>query len=174
VRLNCAHAISEINNYGFYIERRPEGQSGFTELTNAFIPGHGTTLEPQSYSYTDMSATPGVWYYRLRQVDLDGSVNYTDAVKADVVVTGVTETAPCSLRSRRTNPNPFNPVPEIQISVDNDRPSRLGCVQHARPEKSPASSMALLKLEVPTVVQFDAARLASGVYLYRLAGGRES
>ena len=52
--------ISEVNNYGFYVERRSDGESAFTELAHVFIPGHGTTLSPQHYSYADNTVTPGV------------------------------------------------------------------------------------------------------------------
>ena len=58
----------EINNYGFYVQRGGE-LGNLTDAEEGFVPGHNTTVEPQSYSWTDKSPAR---YYRLRQVDMDG------------------------------------------------------------------------------------------------------
>jgi hypothetical protein len=42
------------------------------------VKGHGTTIEPQEYGFTDNGLTPGTHYYRLKQVDFDGSYEYSD------------------------------------------------------------------------------------------------
>jgi hypothetical protein len=76
--------LSEVNNYGFFIQRRREGEAHFTELTNVFIPGHGTTPEPQYYTFTDRRPGGGVWFYRLKQMDLDGTTHLTDPVTVRV------------------------------------------------------------------------------------------
>ena len=65
--------ISETNNYGFWVVR------DLNEVPNSFIPGHGTTLEPQDYTYTDHPSYKA-HAYRLKQVDLDGTVTYSEAV----------------------------------------------------------------------------------------------
>lgn len=75
VRLNWT-IMRETNNHGFEVERKRKGYTKFQTLRNSFVPGHGTTIEPQAYSYTDTTATIGSWHYRLRQIDLDGTVHY--------------------------------------------------------------------------------------------------
>lgn len=70
---------SETNNAFFAIERSPAG-SRFEEI--AQIPGAGTTSEVHEYSYTDpnpLLSHPSslIFYYRLRQVDHDGSYEYS-------------------------------------------------------------------------------------------------
>ena len=66
--------LSELNNYGFFVERQG---SGFI----AFVPGHGTTNEPHSYAYLDTVARGIVSIaYRLKQMDLDGSVWFSQLV----------------------------------------------------------------------------------------------
>ncbi|MCF8244246.1 MAG: BspA family leucine-rich repeat surface protein, partial [Saprospiraceae bacterium] len=66
---------SELNNEGFDIERSSDGRNW---ETLSFVPGHGTTQAEQSYAYTDEQPLPGVNYYRLRQVDFDGKMEYSD------------------------------------------------------------------------------------------------
>ncbi|MEO8168626.1 MAG: hypothetical protein ABI623_10280, partial [bacterium] len=79
VRLDWATA-SEINNYGFEVQKKSNAQAEFLTVENSFIPGHGTTIEPHSYSFTDTLATPGRWTYRLKQIDLDGTLHYSGEV----------------------------------------------------------------------------------------------
>ncbi len=64
---------TEINNDYMAIERSADGRH-FEEI--GWLPGAGTTYEPQSYQMWDKSPLSGVNYYRLRQVDFDGTVTY--------------------------------------------------------------------------------------------------
>lgn len=84
--------ISETNNYGFYVERRDPDDSTFVEVAHSFMPGAGTTLEQQNYSFIDSTVRyTGIYYYRLRQVDLDASVHYSSVVVVNVSITGMNE-----------------------------------------------------------------------------------
>ncbi len=77
---------SEINNNGFEIQRSTDG-TAFSAL--GFVPGAGTTPETRQYAFLDEEAAQipgGVAYYRLRQLDYDGSSNFSDAIS--VVVPG--------------------------------------------------------------------------------------
>jgi hypothetical protein len=67
---------SELNNQGFYIERMLENETEFTEV--GWIDGFGTTSEITDYQFTDDNAFTGLSYYRLRQIDFDGTTSYTD------------------------------------------------------------------------------------------------
>ena len=160
--------VSEVNNYGFYVERRSDGESAFTELAHVFIPGHGTTLSPQHYSYADNTVTPGVWWYRLRQVDLDGTVHYTDAVRA-TLITGVAEAAPREFVLLHNYPNPFNPSTNIKYALPHASHITLTVF----------NTLGQIVRELVNgelragyhEVQFDAAGLTSGVYFYRMRAG---
>ncbi len=72
---------SELNNAGFHLQRSPDGKN-WQDL--AFLPGHGTTHEAQSYTYTDERPLPGLNYYRLRQVDYDGAFEYSKVVSVEM------------------------------------------------------------------------------------------
>ncbi len=71
--------LSEQNNYGFFVQKSQNETSGFTDIPGSFVAGHGTTNDPHEYSWIDTSTSPGQWYYRLKQMDFDGTLHYTDA-----------------------------------------------------------------------------------------------
>lgn len=109
---------SEVNNYGFYAERRRDNEVTFMEIPHSFIPGHGTTLERQYYSFVDSTITlPGTYHYRLRQHDLDGSIHYSHSISIHTEVTFVQGVSPHEFRLFQNYPNPFNPSTEIQFSI---------------------------------------------------------
>jgi hypothetical protein len=159
---------TETNNYGFYVERKAEGEANFTELPNSFVKGAGTTLEEQHYSWTDKEVTPGTYYYRLRQADLNGDFAYSHEIR--VVVSGVVgvwdDGLPLEFKLLQNFPNPFNPVTEIRYAIKD-----AGFVV--------LKVYNVLGQEVATLVNeqkqpgryaanFDAGKLASGMYVYRL------
>ena len=161
---------TEVNNYGFYVQRRLAGDTEFTEVPNSFVPGHGTTIEPHSYSYTDSSASQGLWWYRLRQVDTDGPEHYTSAVQVEVVA-GVIEQAPRTFALLQNYPNPFNPETEIKFSVETRSHTTL------RLYNTLGQLVASLFEGIADPGQFYRVTvgrthaLASGMYFYRLDAG---
>jgi hypothetical protein len=164
--------ISEINNYGFYIQRRAENDNAFADIPESFVAGHGTTLEPQSYSYTDYSVLPGTWYYRLRQVDLDGAVHFSDELRTELL-TSVVESAPRQFALEQNYPNPFNPSTEIKFSVE--------ATDHAtvRVYNMLGQHIATLFEGVAEAgryyrVRFEGTGLSSGIYLYSLQSGSKT
>ncbi len=73
---------SEINNAGFEVER---SENGKTFKAISFVEGKGTTAETNRYSFTDATAQKGKnYYYRLKQVDFDGSFEYSKVVTAQI------------------------------------------------------------------------------------------
>jgi hypothetical protein len=158
--------ISELNNYGFFVERREESEPAFSELPNVFIPGHGTTNEPHDYSYVDATVSHGNWQYRLRQVDLDGTLHYTEPISVSVL-TGVNGNAlPTVSQLFQNYPNPFNPSTMIRFTL-------------AQPGQTILRVFDVLGREVATLVnekkaagqhavEWLPANLPSGVYYCRL------
>lgn len=64
---------SELNNDYMAVERSADGIT-FDEIGR--VAGQGTTYQAQSYSFLDAFPLPGINYYRLRQVDFDGTMAY--------------------------------------------------------------------------------------------------
>jgi|GEM_PF-2799177 len=101
---------SETNNFGFEIQRKSTSQD-FKKV--GFVPGHGTTTSLHQYSYTDAELPEGSYYYRLKQMDHDGSFEISE-VKSVVLST------PSDYALEQNFPNPFNAetVLRYQISPD--------------------------------------------------------
>lgn len=76
---------SEINNDYFILERSVDAKS-YEEL--AIITGNGTTNKTIVYDYTDVTPYGGTSYYRLTQVDYDGTFKVYEPVKVEVALTG--------------------------------------------------------------------------------------
>lgn len=73
---------TEINNEGFEIQRS-EDNSSFSTIE--FVRGAGTSDVAQNYAYDDYEVTAGKqYYYRLKQIDLDGRSSYSYIVNARV------------------------------------------------------------------------------------------
>jgi hypothetical protein len=159
--------ISEINNYGFYVERRKEGATSFDSL-NAFIPGAGTTLEAQHYSWTDQHVEPGTYDYRLVQVDLDGLENYSPVISVSVSrLTGVGDAPmPKEFSLMQNQPNPFNPSTIIRYALPSQSNIRLEIfdVLGQRVALVADGRQELGYHEQP----WNASSVASGMYFYRL------
>lgn len=68
---------SQINNDYFVVERSKDGQK-WEQLV--IVKGAGTTSIPMEYLETDPSPYEGLSYYRLKQVDFDGSFTYSQIV----------------------------------------------------------------------------------------------
>lgn len=159
---------TEINNYGFEIERRnvnSEQQTGNEWHKIGFVRGSGTSNAPQSYSYIDAGLSAGAYIYRLKQIDHNGTFQYSKSVEVCVL-------APDQFMMKQNYPNPFNPTTSIAYQI-------------------PVSGFVSLKIydilgkEVATLVQemkdagsyaatWDASELSSGIYFYRITAGRFS
>ncbi len=70
---------AELNNDYFAVERSGDAAKHFQEI--ARIDGRGTTGNPINYTYLDQLATGSEYYYRLRQVDYDGSFSHSPLVR---------------------------------------------------------------------------------------------
>jgi hypothetical protein len=161
--------LTETNNYGFEVQRRPDSDPQYQTLANSFIPGHGTTLEPHYYSYTDNTVTSGQWWYRLKQIDLDGTVHYTEGVQVNVI-TGVEEKPiPTEFALAQNYPNPFNPSTLIEYALPKESHVKLE-VYNILGQRV-ASLVDEIKSAGYYAEQFDATGLVSGVYFYCLHAG---
>lgn len=72
---------SETNNAYFEVQRARDVYS-FQAIGR--VQGAGTTNIAQAYSFIDSAAMPGSWYYRLKQVDTDGSSSYSKSIRLDI------------------------------------------------------------------------------------------
>ena len=162
---------SELNNYGFEVEKARGNPEDFELIPGSFVAGHGTTIEPQAYTYTDVAAGPGIWYYRLRQIDLDGTVTVYDPVQVSVEITTSvpSEELPGSVALEQNYPNPFNPTTTITFHLPERRTVLLALYDMLGRE---IARLAEGEYAAGTHrVVLDASALAAGTYVYRLVAG---
>ena len=95
---------TELNNSGFDIERTSSltsSQQSWQKI--GFVSGNGTSTEVHYYSFIDPNPFVGKSYYRLKQIDFDGSSEYSSILKLFWVLF-------LNLHWNRIIPNPFNPI----------------------------------------------------------------
>jgi len=107
VHLNWS-TVTETNNSGFEILRFTQNDSDWEEI--GFVPGFGTSTEVHYYSFVDESVQSGKYHYRLKQIDFDGSFEYSEIIE-------VTVNAPTVFSLEQNYPNPFNPSTKIKYSI---------------------------------------------------------
>jgi len=154
VTLNWTTA-TELNNSGFQIER----SNGSDYQSVGFVAGHGTSTSAHSYVFVDQNLETGTYTYRLKQVDLDGTFEYSKAVEVEVL--GLRE-----YTLDQNYPNPFNPSTTINFSLAVDSKVSLKVFNVLGQEVA-----SLLNGQMSAgsqKVSFDASSLNSGVYFYRL------
>jgi hypothetical protein len=116
VQLNWETA-TESNNTGFAVERKREGEAGFTKIgfvaTNA-IGGNSNQLN--RYTYMDNNNNNTLSYYRLQQIDRDGHTTYSAVRAVAGNVSGL---------MIRVYPNPV--VDNIVIEYNGLKPGLIRC-----------------------------------------------
>jgi subtilisin family serine protease len=148
---------SETNNKGFEIER----ESFASKEIIAFVPGKGTTTSVNSYSFSD-NVNSGMFSYRLKQIDFDGTFKYSNPVNVDV-------SNVLTFNLSQNYPNPFNPATLIRYSVPEDGLVNL-TVFNMLGEKVAELFNSNSKAGSYTVT-FDGSNLNSGVYFYKIQSG---
>jgi subtilisin family serine protease len=149
---------TETNNQGFEIQRNSDG----SYKSIGFMDGHGTTTEIQSYIFTDENVSPGKHSYRLKQIDYDGTTEYSNIVAVEVA-------QPNEYSLSQNYPNPFNPSTTIDYSLLKDGLVTLKVYDVLG--KEVVTLINEVQLAGQQKITFDASALSSGVYYYQLVSG---
>jgi photosystem II stability/assembly factor-like uncharacterized protein len=157
VTLNWTTA-TETNNSGFEIQRKLDN-SDWERI--CFVEGYGTTTEPKEYSYVDdiSSITASSFAYRLKQIDFDGSYEYSEVLYLD-------NFTPSDFALHQNFPNPFNPVTIIRYSIP--LKSQVEIVIYNTLGEKVKQLVSEEKEAGSYSVEFNASSLPSGNYFYRL------
>jgi hypothetical protein len=111
---------TEVNNFGFEIERANSSVAGWETID--FVLGNGTSNIPIDYDYLDSTVDmSGIVYYRLKQIDIIGSFEYSDTVTIDFLSSITIESSkiPFEFIVSNNYPNPFNPATRINFGLPN-------------------------------------------------------
>jgi hypothetical protein len=160
VTLNWS-TVSEISNSGFDILRSSQDDNWDVI---GFVAGHGTTTEPQSYSYFDdiSNITSNLLAYRLKQIDFAGSFEYSDVVYVENLT-------PTDFVLHQNFPNPFNPTTTIEYSLPLKSQVELVVYSCLGEE---VQQLINKEEEVGNhTIDFNASTLPSGIFFYKLQAG---
>lgn len=151
---------TEVQNYGFEIERSDDGT---TWNTIGFVQGNGNSNSAKQYAYSDVKIHGfPVLYYRLKQIDTDGTFAYSPTIR---VINTVSMTA----HLEQNYPNPFNPETVINISLPQDVQSRLEVFNPLGESVAVLADGVLAAGE--HTFRFDGKGLSAGIYFCRLTAG---
>lgn len=152
---------TEVRNYGFDVEKSFDGKV-FIKL--GFVQGNGNSNSNKYYSFEDNSPETGINYYRLKQIDTDGSFEYSKIISINLNV-------PTEFTLSQNYPNPFNPTTTIDFTLPSDTFVSLKVYDLLGNETT--SLISEPKEAGSYSLQFDGTNLASGNYIYVInAGGK--
>ncbi|HCY75889.1 MAG TPA: hypothetical protein DHV28_08195 [Ignavibacteriales bacterium] len=163
VKLNW-RTETEVNNYGFEIERKVgSGQSSVGNFEKiGFVNGNGNSNSPKSYSFEDNGLTPGEYSYRIKQIDNDGQFEYSKTIEVDF-------NSPKLFELSQNYPNPFNPKTTIRFSIPEAGNVKISLYNPLGQEVS--TILNEVRESGTHIVNFDASELNSGMYIYKLESG---
>ena len=153
------YETTELNNSGFEVLRSSEPE---VWENIGFVRGNGTTSEINYYSFTDENLLEGSYSYRLKQVDLDGTYEFSNIVNVDI-------TTPIEFELSQNYPNPFNPSTSIKFSIPEGSQVSLK-IYNSLGQEIKTLVNRFMEAGVHTV-NFNAVDLNSGMYFYRLNAG---
>ncbi|MCB0641939.1 MAG: T9SS type A sorting domain-containing protein [Phaeodactylibacter sp.] len=139
---------SEENNDYMAVER---SQNGIDFFEIGQVPGRGTTDFEQEYQFLDTDPQPGLNYYRLRQVDFDGSFEYHRVV--------VVEMEGADATKLRLIPNPVGSTSTLSLGQSMEDASDLYIYNN--------NGQLVLQQKLPAGIdqqELDLSELAPGAY----------
>lgn len=149
---------TEVNNYGFSIERYGEISGMWEEA--GFVRGHGNSYSPKNYSFVDRSINGSDKFkYRLKQIDNDGTYSFSGDVQVTVIY-------PDEYRLMDNYPNPFNPATNLRFHIPVRQDVKI-IIYNMLGAKVSEESLGNLVNGWHTYM-FDASGLASGTYIYEI------
>lgn len=108
----------ETSNKGFEIQRSNNSADWYpVRFTNSL--GDGISI--RNYSFTDFSLAPGMYYYRLKQIDIDGKSTYSPIVTASISGKGKTLLF-------QNYPNPFSATSSIRFDLPSAQKIKLSLI----------------------------------------------
>jgi subtilisin family serine protease len=151
---------TETNNYGFEIQRKTDN-SLFQSI--GFISGSGTSTNSITYTFTDNDIQTSRYFYRLKQIDFNGSFEYSDEILIEIPELN-------DYILFQNYPNPFNPTTKLRFSVPQRSLVRITLNDILGRE------LALLfneEMDAGTnEIEIDASSLSSGNYFVKMTSGK--
>jgi agmatine/peptidylarginine deiminase len=159
---------TELNNKGFEIERSQSLSQSFNGSWTliGFVKGNGTTSGVSNYCFLDDKINEGKYFYRLKQVDYNGSFQYSSIIEVDYQA--------AQFYLGQNYPNPFNPVTRIKYSINKNQNVTLKVFDVLGNEVitlvDDSQQPGNYEVEFSEISLKDQ-QLVSGIYFYQLSSG---
>ncbi len=161
VKLNWITA-TEVNNYGFEVEKSEAGGMNSEWKTIGFVKGHGNSNSPKEYSFVDTKVSTGKYLYRLKQIDNNGQFEYSKNVEVSFM-------KPNEFKLEQNYPNPFNPSTTIRFNLP--EASAVKIILYNILGQELRILVNEFKESGVNTINFDASGLNSGMYIYKIEAG---
>lgn len=158
VKLNWATA-TEANNSGFEVQRSNDAQSW---AVLGFVEGKGTSDVVNNYEYLDAAPFYGTNHYRLKQVDFDGSMDYSHSLEVALDIPGQHALS-------GVYPNPFRSSAQFSLSLSREQYIEIDVLDLLGRRVQSVHS-GILPAVTSHRLHLDADEMPSGVYLLRVQG----
>ncbi len=155
VVLNWSTA-SELNNEGFDVEHSTDGTNF---KTAGFVRGNGTTAQANDYDFIHRTPADGTNYYRLKQMDFDGGIEYSEIKKVEIEVRGF---------STSLFPNPARGFFNVNIVADAGRDYTVN-IYNAIGQR--VKEIALDGTDGSLIENINTADFAKGLYFVEITDG---
>ena len=156
---------TEIDNYGFEIEKKSQNMFEWKKI--GFIEGSGYSNSPKYYSFFDHNPPYETVQYRLKQIDTDGKYKFSNIINVEAI-DKLSVQAKFALE--QNYPNPFNPNTTISYSIPEKSNVELKIYNILG--KEVAQLVNEIQESGSHNIQFNAEKLSSGAYFYRLTAGQ--
>lgn len=150
---------SETNNAGFNVERKSNSEEW---ATISYVSGKGTSTEKNVYLFEDLNLNDGNYSYRLKQIDFDGKFEYTNEINVEITTLN-------KFSLNQNYPNPFNPATVISYYLPEATFVTLRVYNSVGEEVTQLVNQ--YKEAGSHSIEFNPAKLSSGIYFYKLSAG---
>jgi len=150
------NTASETNSHYFAVERAPDEES-WEEIGRVNAAGNSSISRSYSYLDTEPISAQSVSYYRLKQVDLDGAINYSETKSFRVEISNEDI-------SIKAYPNPAHD--QFSLSLKGEGPHELEILTAS----GQVVQTSQVNLQGPQTLEIDASSWGTGLYLLRLTG----
>jgi hypothetical protein len=163
---------SELNNYGFYVERRiAESKNEFKQI--GFVEGVGNSSAINRYNFLDKDVNVKTTYeYRLRQLDKDGS---QDCFTSNIVTLTYDKVGDLVLEPN--SPNPFVNETLISFNLPQSQEVRLEVIDMLGNTVKVIENGFLSATKHTYIFDGNDSNgksLPTGTYIYKLTAGNET
>lgn len=144
---------SELNN-DYYSVQRSTNALEWEEI--AQVKGSGNSNVPVKYSFVDESAVSGTNYYRLKQVDYSGDVEYHKVISV--------QSKSCGHQSIRIYPNPANQILNLIVNTKSSENLRAHIVDVT------GKIIKSIDQKLESTQQVDISSIPNGTYFLKIEG----